>query len=238
MIEYDTADAWFTTPRGTPVLFRYRVGTNDWNTLWACLNEDEYGLASEYPAVAVDIGGYLGGVAIGIAVDNPKARVLVVEPVPDNIDLIRWAIEANKLTDRIVVIPGAVGDGSAVDVAYRYRGTEAVEHHAFVGNSTLAYDNPGGFLSHDTVTYTSLTVADIVGRVGEPDLVKIDTEGGEWSFLAQDVDLLPLVLGEWHPVRGHGIGDLLALLEPTHVVSFTGPQAGPGGFRAVRRVTS
>ena len=34
----------FLTPRGVQVLMTIREGTNDWNTLNACMTEDEYGL--------------------------------------------------------------------------------------------------------------------------------------------------------------------------------------------------
>lgn len=233
MITYDVAEAVFTTPQGRSVLFRYRLGTNDWNTLASCLNEDEYGLRTEHPRTAVDVGGYLGGVAIGIAVDNPEASVLVIEPVPDNVELIRWAIDTNKVADRVTVVQGAVGDGSEVETRYRYTGTEAAEHHAFVGNSSLAYDS-AGFLAHEKITHRSLTIADVVDLVGEPDLVKIDAEGAEWAFLATGAALLPYIIGEWHPIRGHEQADLTALL-PQHEVTFSGPTSGPGGFRAVRK---
>jgi FkbM family methyltransferase len=228
-------EATFLTPKGRTVTFRYRPDTNDWNTLWACLNEDEYGLRS-LPTIrtAVDVGGYLGGIGIGLALDHPHARVLIIEPVPDNVALIDWAIDANRVRERVEVVAGAVGDGRKVEVAYGYRGTPALEHHAWVGNSTLAYDAPGGALEHDTVSYRSLTVRDVVKRIA-PDILKIDTEGAEWAFLAHDAALLPRIVGEWHPVRQHTQAEFAALLAATHDVTFSGPENGPGGFVAVAR---
>src|SRR5690349_6287046 len=94
-----------------------RDGSNDYNTLNACMTEDEYHLADFHGSGwAVDVGGYLGGVAISLALDNPELRVLVIEPVPDNIRLIRENIERNDLTERVTLIEGAVGDGSPVEV--------------------------------------------------------------------------------------------------------------------------
>ena len=228
-------NAVFQTPNRHPAEFRYREDTNDWNTLWACLVEDEYGLQQLGGArTLVDVGGYLGAVGIGFALDNPEARVLIIEPVPDNVELIRWAIEANHLGDRVEVLQGAVGDGTDIEVTYGYRGTPAIEHHAWVGNSTLAYDSPGGSLEHDTVRYRSMTVADVVDRLA-PDVLKIDTEGAEWAFLGKDAALLPRIIGEWHPVRKHTQAEFAALLAATNDVTFTGPEAGPGGFVAVAR---
>lgn len=231
---YFLADAVWRTPNGREAVFRYRLETSDWNTLTSCLTEDEYGLRGREVRNAIDIGGHIGGVAIGLAIDNPLARVLVVEPVPDNVELIRWAAVENGVAERVTIIEGAAGDGSEVEVWYGYRGTELAEHHAFIGNSSLAYDS-GGEIEHEHTTYRSLTIADILHRTGPVDFAKIDTEGGEWAFLTKDAALLPYIVGEWHPVRGHTQADMYALLKPTHLVTFTGPEGGPGGFRAIRR---
>lgn len=250
MIDYALIEGRFLTPRGRSVVFPYREGTSDWNTLNACLTEDEYGLRSLPPLTgsALDLGGHLGGVGIGLAVDNPALRVLIVEPIPENVELARWAVQANGLASRVVVEQGAVGDGSEVEVRFRYTGTETAEHHAFIGNSSLAYST-GGEQPHEVINYTSLTPSDLMERIGGvPELVKVDTEGAEWAFLAGfGADLFPLIIGEWHPVRGHTRDDLVDLL-PYHDVTFqpqpqlvdgerqmVDPVGGPGGFRAVRR---
>ena len=44
--ETPTVVGEFRTPRGRPALMSMRPGTNDWNTLNACMTEDEYGLRS------------------------------------------------------------------------------------------------------------------------------------------------------------------------------------------------
>lgn len=233
---YEVETGRYDTPNGHPVTMRYRVGTNDHNTLWSSLNEDEYGLRGEhYQGTALDVGGYLGSVGIALAIDNPDLRVVIVEPVPPNADLIEQNIAENRLWNRVELIRGAVGQGGeSVDVWYGYRGSESLEHHAFVGNSTLAYETT--VLDHDTVTYSATGLATLVERYGPLAFLKVDTEGAEWAFLDSPVVAdVAVIAGEWHPVRKHTTDDLRALLEPTHVVTFDGPQAGPGGFRAVRR---
>lgn len=236
MIDYALIEGRFLSPRGRSVVFRYREGTSDWNTLNACLTEDEYGLRDLPPLTgsALDLGGHLGGVGVGLAVDNPTLRVLIVEPIPENVALARWAVEANGLASRVVVEQGAIGDGTEVEVRFRYTGNESAEHHAFVGNCSLAYST-GGSLPHEIVNYVSLTPADVIARVGLPEFVKIDTEGAEWAFLAAGGDVFPLIVGEWHPVQGHTRDTLRALLTATHDIEFSGPEGGPGGFRAVAR---
>ena len=234
---YELETGQYDTPNGRRLTFHYRTGTNDHNTLWSSLNEDEYHLRGEhYTGTALDVGGYLGSVGIALAADNRDLRVVIVEPVPPNADLIERNIAANGVGDRVSLIRGAVGKGGeSVDVWYGYRGSEAAEHHAFVGNSTLAYDESATW-AHDTTTYTAIGLADIVDEHGPLSFLKVDTEGAEWAFLdSPAVKDVETIVGEWHPVRDHTMGDLLALLEDTHVVTFDGPQAGPGGFRAVRR---
>ncbi len=232
---YELREHGFRTPHGHEARMTYRLGTNDWNTLWASLNEDEYQLPTGLSGTAVDIGGYLGSVGIALALDNPALRVVIVEPVPPNAALIRTNITANALDERVSLIEGAAGaGGEPVDVWYGYRGSEAAEHHAFVGNSTLAYEESTE--AHDTAVYTGIGLAGLVADYGPLAYLKIDCEGGEWAFLdtlaVRDVET---IVGEWHPVRGHIQGHMAALLEVTHELTFSGPTEGPGGFRAVRR---
>jgi len=235
----------FHTPRGVPVPMTIRQGTNDWNTLNACMTEDEYGLRDWHgTGWALDIGGYLGGVGIGLAVDNPDLRVLIVEPVPDNIRLIRANIALANVGDRVELVEGAIGDGGPVSVWHGYQGTEAAEHHRFVGNSSLAYDH-GGELAHEETVYQSLTLGDLMveALTERFALVKIDCEGGEWAFLEDpDVASCDVILGEAHSVRGHRGDDIVGLLSATHDVTLYGNQGevideAPAtcGFRAVAR---
>ena len=233
-MQYEITSATWISPGGHPLTIFYRRDTNDWNTVSATLTHDEYALPRGLSGHAVDIGGYLGTVGIALAADNPDLRVTIIEPVPPNAALIRRNIEANGLKERVTLIEGAAsGDHKPVTISFGYRGSESLEHHAFVGNSTLAYDGPGEY-EHDEITYTPVTLADLV-KGGPIDWLKIDTEGAEWSFLTGPVSKVREIVGEWHPVRGKTLGDMAALLGETHVVTFDGPQSGPGGFRAVLR---
>lgn len=225
-MEYTIETGSWRSPGGHPLTMSYRIGTNDWNTLTATLTEDEYGLPRGLRGHAVDVGGYLGSVGIALAADNPECRVTIIEPVPANCDLIEQNIAANH--SRATLVRGAVGKNHRkVTIRFGFRGSEAVEHHAFVGNSTLS----DGATHYETVTYTPITLAEL----GPLSFLKIDTEGAEWDFLTGPVENVEAIVGEWHNTDGHTIGDMAALLEPTHVVTFSGPQAGPGEFRAVRR---
>lgn len=223
----------FRTPHGRSALMAYRVGTSDWNTLWACLNEDEYGFAARtLTGTVADVGAHIGGVTVGLALDNPELRVIAVEPVPDNAALLRENVEANGVGDRVTVIEGAAGGKRPVNVWYGYTGSEAAEHHAFIGNCSLAYATDSK-VKHETVRYAKpVRLSDL----GDLSLVKIDCEGGEYAVLADEaVARIPTILGEWHPVRGKTQFNIVGLLGDTHDVTFSGPEAGPGGFVAVQR---
>lgn len=230
---YEVREHTWRTPGGHEVRSLIRDGTNDWNTQNAIFG-GEYDIPSGRSGLAVDIGAYLGGVAIAYALDNPDSRVIAIEPVPPNADLIRRNVELNGVGDRVKVVECAVGGNhNPVSVWYGYRGNASVEHHAFVGNSTLAYDH-GGELEHEEVTYTPITLSDLTTRQ-DVDWLKIDTEGAEWEFLTGPVERVAHIVGEWHPVRGHTLAEMAALLGRTHVVTFSGPSEGPGEFVAVRR---
>ncbi len=217
----------FTTPRGRPVTMWVREGTNDHNTLVSCLTEDEYGLRDLHlEGWALDVGAYLGGVAVALLMDNPDLQVVAVEPVPGNVELLRRNIEVNELTARCEVIAGAAGNGSEVNIRYGYSGSELACHHAFVGNMSLLAE-PGPETPHTLVKMRTQTIPSL----GEFVFAKVDCEGCEWDL---DLSAIPLVRGEWHPTRGHTQADVLALL-PDHKVTFSGPEDGPGGFEAVLR---
>jgi len=218
----------FTTPGGKSVWLHIRPDTNDHNTAWSCLNEDEYALP-RISGTAWDIGAHIGSATVALAVDNPDLRVIAVEPVPENAARIHMNARAAGVEDRVTIRAGAVGKGP-VSVRYDFTGSEHATHHAWIGNMTTLDPTDAA----QSITYEGLTIGALLAEYGIPSLVKIDTEGAEWDFLDdKQAAMLPLIVGEWHPVGGT-IGDFIALL-PHHEVTFTGPQAGPGGFRAVLR---
>lgn len=235
MARYDAAPRVFLTPRGNGCAVFVREGTNDWNTAYSCLNEDEYGTRDlDFEGTFLDIGGYLGTVSLAILIDHPNTRAVIVEPIPENREMIAANLEINRLADRAKVVAGAVGVGT-VTIDYAWDGSENDLHHAFVGNG-WGHFRKG---NHRSVTYNALRFADLDD--GSVRMVKIDCEGGEWGFLDQ-LGAVPLVMGELHAVDEHAPADALPLL-PGHEFTFTYHPDAPEdptvsqtcGFRAVRR---
>ncbi len=207
---------WYT-PEGHVVTMTYRDGTNDWNTISSVMTNDEYGFHS-ITGTAVDIGAHIGSATVCMLMDNPDLRVIAVEPIPENIALLRENLDQNGLRDRCVIQPGMVGTDK---VEYGFTGPETATHHAWIGNAT----GLGG-----TATKTAKVPTVTMAELGPVTFIKIDCEGGEWGFL-DDPDV-PRIVGEWHPFGGYTQGDLLIRL-PRHQVTFSGPVEGPGGFVAV-----
>ncbi len=248
--QYGLAVHDFTTPRGNTARMHYRTNTNDWNTIHASMVEDEYGLATLPPlsGLAIDIGAYVGSVGIMLALDNTGLRVVCIEPVPANALLATQNAMANNVDNRLVVLEAAAGgpeDREAV-VDWGYVGEPHLEHHAFVGNTTLVYEygsNPT--YSHQETIARCYSLSHLMEALNADSvaLLKIDCEGCEWRVLADpSMDKVAVVVGEWHtapscrdssgrkPSRGY-VRELL----PNHNVSFTGPEAGPGGFMGVHK---
>ena len=235
----DAEGAW-VTPGGHVAEFRYRTDTSDWNTISSVMaGNDEYSLPRGLTGAALDCGAHIGPVAVGLALDNPGLRIIAVEPVPDNLRLLRENVERNGLADRVTIVDGAIaGPGDEqVTVWHGYVGNETMEHHAFIGNSSLAYDH-GGEAVHDQTIAEAWSLSRLLALLGAERIawLKVDTEGAEYAFLTDPaVERVDLITGEWHNVRGHVQGDVARLLAPTHHVRFTGPVGGPGGFVATRR---
>lgn len=225
---YAIREGSWHTPEGRPCTFAYRDGTNDWNTLQATLDGDEYDVPSGLSGYALDVGGYLGSVGIALAIDNADLQVTILEPVPENCDLIAQNIDLNGVSDRVDLVRGSAG---MWQVRYGFTGSESLEHHSFVGNSTLFRGADG---DHSTLNFDPHFLDDFwpAQRIS---LLKIDAEGAEWIFLHDPaVSRIDLIVGEAHEVSGHKGGDIVELLAATHDVTLSGNPEGTCGFRALR----
>ena len=225
-MRYAERTGTWRTPAGHEAVFAYRDGTSDWNTIQSCLVNDEYSLPRGIEGIAVDVGAHIGAVAIAVALDNPGLSVIAVEPVPDNLRLLALNVRRNSLARRVTVVEGAaVGPrtrATSTTVRWGFTGSEAAEHHAFIGNSSL-YEGHSPELVRVPVWRLPPNVA----------WLKIDIEGGEFDVLRdRNAKDIPVIVGEGHAVAGTP-QDLASLL-PGHDVTFTG-NGGAWGFLAVLR---
>ena len=159
-------------------------------------------LAGSLPTdfTALDIGGQVGCFSVALAKRFPQARVFTFEASPATAVWLRDNVSANRLSDRVTVTAKAVSD---------HAGTlEFADNGQGSGLNGLTAPDGSGIISIDCVTF-----ADAVATAGgQVDLVKIDTEGAEYSIvLASDpadwASVRSVVL-EHHPVPGRSWTEL------------------------------
>jgi FkbM family methyltransferase len=214
--------------------FEVRMETTDWNTVQACVGEDEYGLAdvNMYRKLVFDVGAHIGSVGIWCA--KRGARAVCVEPVPPNVELIRTNAWLNGVSDHVAVVETVAGRLQEVrTIRWGFAQDKTARAHAYIGDSGRAAPD----VPFESKPAVAVTFHELVAEHGEPDIVKLDCEGGEWAWLEETPGMasVPLIVGEWHPTEGHTLRDLRAALDRTHELTVTGPEAGPGGFRAELR---
>jgi FkbM family methyltransferase len=228
---FDTKEV--TSPHGREMEIAYREGTSDLScigatfTLWG-FSGNEYLLRDHPPMTgwAIDVGAHIGAVALALAVDNPDLRILAVEALPENCDVLRESIRMNGITN-IEVVEAAATDRKRKSVAIAYDWTEGesldesyVANNRFIGGMI---DDPSGKTIHPPgVSLGSLMDERGIDRVR---FLKIDCEGCEWKFLTSPaVDRVDELIGEFH--FGGGLATVHKLLDDTHIVQYLGGDKG------------
>lgn len=227
-----------TSPRGAAVSFVHREGTTDLSTIFATFSpwggppNDEYHLADLYPATFIDIGGHVGTVTVAVLVDNPECRAVVVEPLPENIEVMRENFARNGVSDRVTVLYNAIGTELFQRIGYTLaRVPDVPDVHRFVG-SPVSADYAGESVDIPT---TTLAACFAVLGVDTVDLMKIDCEGCEWvALMDAAIGNVKRIVGEYH--GNPGIPGLEALLGKTHdLLTVPHDHGGTGMFEAVLR---
>lgn len=130
----------------------------------------------------IDLGGHIGSFSIQVTKFLcPESRVICIEPLPSNVDMIRENIDLNKLGDIINVRQIAVSSKPGKATLY------------------ISFDNTGGnkldmveSSSKEAIEVEVTTLSNIIdGFGGETiDLLKIDVEGSECPILFPHGELL------------------------------------------------
>jgi len=225
------------TPRGADVTLHHRVGTTDLSTIgsiflmWGQLH-DEYGFGKLWPRTFLDVGGHIGTATVSVLVDNPDCRAVIVEPLPENIEMIATNLASARVSDRATIVHGAIGKGAEQRVGYTLaRIPDADEVHRYVG-APVPDDYAG-----DAITAPTYPLGDLLDTLGdEVDLAKIDCEGCEWVALAsRDARRVRRWVGEYHGPGGDE-ATLRRRLGKSYDVTIEPHDHGATGmFTAVRR---
>ena len=213
------------TPLGNVARICTRDTTNDGALAYGLMTGDEYRLA-DLPLLtgwAIDVGAHIGAITVALAIDNPGLRVIAVEALPQNVDMIIANRDANGLEQMVTVVHGAAaapGDGPAA-ISFAWDRTDPavidtpyVRESRYIGN--MLREDQGG----ETITVDPVSLDDLMDRfaIERVALVKIDCEGCEFRFLRSPrIGDVERIVGEYHD-RGTW-PELLAILEPTHVVT-------------------
>lgn len=156
----------------------------------------------------VDVGANVGMASIWFARECPNARVFAVEPAPLPLERLRRNITANRLEERVIVIPAAIAVQS---------GTGFVESIGSSVNGRFTSTVGAASARVEVTEVQAVTLADVLEPAGgRADLMKLDCEGGEYAVLDESNHLVlqqvRSVVGEYHLFGGHSRDEFIRLL--------------------------
>lgn len=189
--------------------FLVREGTNDQDVVTSIIWNGEYQIKGLTECnVIVDLGAHIGSYGIFSLAYMKGSKGIALEPLPENVQLIKLNAELNGVADRLEIINGAVGVGDKMTISSLDPTTDSGKMHEFIGNRNITS------MSHRAVevkVYTLKMLLDLVeSKWGfkQVSVIKLDVEGTEGDFFrrASDEELLRVdwFVGEYH----NGIKDL------------------------------
>jgi FkbM family methyltransferase len=181
----------WTTPQGHTVRLEVREGTNDWDICQSIIAENEYRIPP-LTGTALDVGAHIGAATVLMLTDNPELRVVAIEPLPANVELLRR--NTAQFGDRVTIIEAAASFAAAASIHWNFRGSADAERHRFIGNQRFGED-----VDYDEQVAAGITLSELVERFGPFSFMKIDAEGAEHEFLDDPaIADVALIHGEWH----------------------------------------
>ncbi len=181
--------------------FTTRGKTTDINDAVVVLSGKEYPPAlvgldqvdKTYPPVVLDCGGHIGSFSMYIKSYWPTAKIVAMEPVPDNRTLFEANVARNSLAD-VRLIPYAL---------YGQSGTFYID---LAGKQFDAVHVTAEKPKHEEfITIEAKTLDEIVMETGVNvfDLMKLDIEGAEYHLFAHSLPALAKhvkrIIMEFHP---------------------------------------
>jgi FkbM family methyltransferase len=190
---------------GMRVLVRH--GPTDPSILGEVFHERDYAPPAAMPSLEprriVDLGANVGYFGVFALAEWPEASVIAYEPDPTNAAVHAATMALNDAGDRWTLHRAAAA--------------------AFDGE--LRFSASGDALAHISDDGELIVAAhDVLPLVAEADLLKIDTEGGEWAILGDPrfVSHPPrVVVLEYHPEGAPGPDPRAAVLDRLAVAGLT-----------------
>lgn len=138
------------------------------------------------PRTIVDLGANIGLTSLWYARRYPISKIVAVEPVPANAELLRSNLSVNRIPS--IVIEAAVGPRE--------------------GRSSFQLDrssNMGHLGGNGNLEVKVVSMPEVIARIGSTiDLLKMDIEGGEQALLTEGdlawLDQVDTIIAEFHPM--------------------------------------
>jgi FkbM family methyltransferase len=185
----------------------------------------------------LDIGANIGYYAIMESlVIGPSGKILAIEPMLPNIEMLRRNIDLNNVSN-IEVMHSAVS--AQTGTGQMFMSTHS-NLHTFHNEGSAA-----DYLESTPVDVPTITLRDAVERAGEQaDLIRMDVEGHEVEILGQLVDLVrdnvvsPRVIFETHLSRYTQHNDFAPVLNSLFSLGYTVQTAASSTESGTARVQS
>jgi FkbM family methyltransferase len=166
-----------------------------------------------------DVGANLGLMSVFVLANNPKVKVVSIEPSPNSFPYLSKTRETSAFRDRWDVVSKAVSNTKGVvDFVLADSGNSAFE----------GMKNTGRVDMTRTISVETIPLDDLWVEFGRPEvsLIKIDVEGAECLVLEGAKALLqqcrPMIILEWTPANLGAYG-----LAVDHLLTF----ASERGYR-------
>ena len=191
--------------RGFPV--SYRSGTSDAGLIYEILirnpKKAEYRInPAVQPKVVLDIGANIGVTALWLHNQFPDAKIYCFEPVTENIKLLK---KNTASIENITVLPFALGDKAAYVPIYANIDDQNKGGYSIHQRKTDPM-NLGNMVEPNAVIDVRVA-SDVLREMGvtQVDLIKIDTEGNEYSILSsipeETLSSCAWIMGELHGIQ-------------------------------------
>ncbi len=188
------------TPERQSLQFVTRGETTDINDAVVVLSGKEYppeltGLSrfKDRQPFVLDCGGHIGSFSMYIKSMWPNAKVLAMEPVPENLELFKKNMERNGFED-VSIIPYALyGNSGTYYIDLAGKQFDAVH---------VTMQKPS---HNEYITIEAKTLDQVVAQNNVPtiDLMKLDIEGAEYHVFEHSLEALSKnvrrIIMEFHP---------------------------------------
>lgn len=150
-------------------------------------------------AIILDIGGHIGGFSLMMAALLEQSHVYVYEAVPQNYQLIRANVLLNDLEKRVTPELKVVAETSDSPIVIRPFTNYKDDFNT--GSLCVAYPSHQSS-DVDGKLIPSVSIVDIVKRLDQIDVLKIDCEGSEYKILfslgKEEFEKIGIITGELH----------------------------------------